>query len=511
MVSKWSERAKTAGRHTGAVAWRVLAVLAALELFYLLVANLILCTPLLKKFAAQGDDVRVDYGSAYSLIPGRIEVRGLRLRMHDHNVEFEVAVERGTLDVSLHELFRKRFHALRVDGEGVGYRMRHKLSHVGLEGPRVAAYPPIAGFPDPPLFRGPPSPPIPDADYDLWEVKVENITAQVREIWILEYRYRGPGVARGSFLLRPARYYEVGPATLDLAGGSLHLGRDAVAERTKLHLRMVVEGSDVQKLQGLEPLNKVVADARGTFEGTDLRFLDAYLGPHAGAVARGAGTIDFDLHLHHGSLVPPSTLSAHFGDAELRGSDFEVHSDKLTVSTRSDAEHGKVRGHGELRFDGTTASFGDRHSGRFNGTLVADDVAVPMGERPSSGALRLRVDQAAALLPLATPPRILRDLEQTLLDLEGVDAFARVRGGKTPLLDLRDARSGHLKVTGYYLGRAEQPEGAFLLRTPAANVGLRITSKGTDWSPLVSDEWLKDEVARKRGRRAEPDNPFATD
>jgi len=72
-------------------------------------------------------------------------------------------------------------------------------------------------------------------------------------------------------------------------------------------------------------------------------------------------------------------------------------------------------------------------------------------------------------------------------------------------------RSGHLKVTGYYLGRAEQPEGAFLLRTPAANVGLRITSKGTDWSPLVSDEWLKDEVARKRGRRAEPDNPFATD
>ncbi|HEX5098806.1 MAG TPA: hypothetical protein VFV94_04870, partial [Polyangiaceae bacterium] len=152
-MSTWSERARTAGRHAGAVGWRVLAVLAGLELFYLICANLVLCTPLLKKFAASSDDLRVDYGSAYSLIPGRIEVRGLRVRMHDHNVEFEIAVERGTLDVSLHELLRKRFHALRVDADAVGYRMRHRLSHVGLEGPRVAAYPPIAGFADPPLFR----------------------------------------------------------------------------------------------------------------------------------------------------------------------------------------------------------------------------------------------------------------------------------------------------------------------------------------------------------------------
>jgi hypothetical protein len=490
----------------------VLAVLAGLELFYLICANLVLCTPLLKKFAASSDDLRVDYGSAYSLIPGRIEVRGLRVRMHDHNVEFEIAVERGTLDVSLHELLRKRFHALRVDADAVGYRMRHRLSHVGLEGPRVAAYPPIAGFADPPLFRGPPPPPIPDADYDLWQIHVENVTAAVREIWILEYQYRGPGVARGSFYLRPARYYEVGPATLDLDGGTLRLGRDSVAERAKLHLRMVVSGSDVQRLQGLEPLTKVSAEARGSFEGTDLRFLDAYLGPHAGAVARGGGNIDFDLRLKEGALVPPSTLTAGFSDVELKGSDFQTHIGKLSVSTRSEAEHESVRGRVELGFSGTTASFGDRHSGRFNATVLADDVAVPLRETtPSSGTVRLHVDRASALLPLATPPKILRDLGETLLDLGSVDALARLRGGKTPLLDLRDARSGKLKVTGYYLGRAEEPEGAFLLRTPTVNVGLRVTSKGTEWSPLVSDDWLKGEVSRTRGRQADPQNPFAND
>jgi len=77
-VSTWSERARTAGRHTGAVAWRLLAVVGGLELFYLLCANLILSTPLLRNFAASSDDLSVDYGSAYSLIPGRIEVKGLR-------------------------------------------------------------------------------------------------------------------------------------------------------------------------------------------------------------------------------------------------------------------------------------------------------------------------------------------------------------------------------------------------------------------------------------------------
>jgi hypothetical protein len=511
-VSTWSERARTAGRHTGAVAWRLLAVVGGLELFYLLCANLILSTPLLRNFAASSDDLSVDYGSAYSLIPGRIEVKGLRVRMHDHNVEFEVAVERGTLDVSLHELARKRFHALRVDADAVGYRMRHRLSRVGLQGPRVAAYPPIAGFADPPLFRGPPSPPIPDAEYDLWEVNVENITARVREIWILEYRYRGPGVARGRFLLRPARYYEVGPATLDLDGGSLRLGRETVSERTELHLGMVVSGSDPRRLQGLEPLEKVVADARGRFTGTDLRFLDAYLGPHAGAIARGAGDVDFDVHFHQGALVPPTTLKARFSDVVLRGSDFEVRTQKLAASTHTEAEHNGVRGHSELAFGGMTANFGERHSGRFDATLVGDDLAVPLRETtPASGTIRLHVDRAAALLPLATPPKIVRDLEESLLNLQSLDATARLRGGKTPLLDLRDAHSGRLKVTGYYLGRAEQPEGAFLLRTPAANVGVRVTSKGTEWSPLVSDEWLKDEAARTRGRQADAQNPFAND
>src|SRR4051812_14243912 len=135
-------------RHALAVAWRLGVVLAVLTLFYLGVANLILGGGFIARFTEKSDDIRIDYDSAYSVWPGRVVVRNLRVRMEDHNIQFWILVESGFLDISLHELLQKRVHALRVDGENVTYRMRHKLSRVGKEGPRVAAYPPIPGFAD---------------------------------------------------------------------------------------------------------------------------------------------------------------------------------------------------------------------------------------------------------------------------------------------------------------------------------------------------------------------------
>jgi hypothetical protein len=499
-MTEGSERGRRAGRHVVAVAWRLLAVVAGLELLYLVVANTILWTPLLKKFAAQGDTMSVDYSSAYSVLPGRIAVRDLHLRLHDHNIEFLVQIERGKLDVSLHELLRKRFHALRVDGERVTYRMRHKLSKVGKEARRVAAYPPIPGFPDPPLFRGPPSPPIPDDQYNLWDVNIENVTAQVKEIWILEYRYRGPGLARGSFHVKPARNYEVSPTTLDLTGGRLTVGSDQVSERTTAHIRVVVEPSDTRKLQGFEPVEKIVADARGQFQAMDFRFLDVYLEPHAGASARGKGDLQFDLHLHHGALTPGSMVSLRADDVELKSATFGLGADTLSLGFKTEATQEGTRGQSELVLAKTLLTTGERSSTPFGAKLVADEMRAPMhGSEPPSAAVRLHVDRGTALLPLLTPARALRDIESSLLDIRELDAYAKLRGGSAPLLDLREVRAGVARAKGYYLARPGSPAGAFLISTPIANLGVRLTSEGTEWSPLVSDGWLSDEVQRSRG------------
>jgi hypothetical protein len=306
--------------HAGAVGWRLLVAVLSLELVYLLVANTVLKTDLLKDFAASGDDLRLDYASAHSILPGRVEVDDLRVRFHDRNVEFLISVERGTLDVSLHELFVRRFHALRVDGKKVSYRMRHKVSRVGKEGPRLAAYPPIPGFRDPPLYEkgeDQPAPPIPEEEYDLWDVQVDAVNAEVVEVWILEYRYLGPGLATGAFRVKPARYYDVRGTTLDLRGGRLTLGQAVVAEKAHLAIQCSVTGSDPRRLQGLEPLRHVSAGVRGRLEGMDLAFLDAYLAPRLGAAASGPGRVDLELRVERGVISPGSLIEVTSAAARL--------------------------------------------------------------------------------------------------------------------------------------------------------------------------------------------------
>lgn len=309
--------------HAWAVLWRILVVLGALDAFYLLLSNVVLLTPAVRAFATN-DDMRLKYDWAFSPWPGHVVVRNMSLRFQDHNVQFLIGIERGSLDLSLHELVSKRFHVLRVDADAVSYRMRHKVSRVGLEGPRLAAYPPIEGFADPPLFDGPSSPATPESKYNLWDVRVENVTAQVKELWLLEYRYLGRGIARGNFHVRPARWYEVYPASLELHGGKLTLGDTTVAEHADLSIDCRVEGSDPRTLEGLDPFHKIHAGARGRLAGTDLAFLDAYLVPHAGLSATGNGNVDVDAKLERGVVAAGTDIEIRSPEGSLGNERFRV-------------------------------------------------------------------------------------------------------------------------------------------------------------------------------------------
>ena len=213
---------------TRAVVVRVSAIVLALTAGYLLAANLLLQTRLLRHLVSSGSDVQLEYDSAYSLWPGRAHFTGLMLRVEDHNVQFALSAS-GVVDVSLHELVLRRFRAVRLTTTDTTFRMRHKLHSVEPKNAlRVAAYPPIKGFQDPPLYSGPKSPPIPDAEYDLWSVALENVHADLSEIWVLEYRYLGNAHADGSFQLAPARWFQVQPSSLRLDRGTLMLADSGI-------------------------------------------------------------------------------------------------------------------------------------------------------------------------------------------------------------------------------------------------------------------------------------------
>jgi hypothetical protein len=304
---------------------RVGLVLALLELAYVVPANLLLMTPLLRRVVNPAEDVELDYDWAYSPWPGRIYVKNLALRVEDYNVQFFVGVERGALDVRIEELLWRRFHAVRVAAEGTSYRMRHKLHAVGLDARRVSAYPPIAGFADPPLYRGPPPPPIPDSEYALWDVQIENVAASIREVWILEYRYQGRGRAWGSFHVRPARYYDVEAAGLELEQGRLTVAGVPAAERAKLSVECRVLGSDPRKGSGLEPLRTIYASVRGALERADLRFLNVYGEPRFGLSTSGSGDLELALKMDAGTLAEGSRMVLSAPDLRLHAPAFGLH------------------------------------------------------------------------------------------------------------------------------------------------------------------------------------------
>ena len=294
-------------RTVGAVLGRVAAVLLALELLYIVVANVVLRSSLIKHEVDGADGMHLEYESAWSIWLGHGHVSGLSLRVEDYNVQFLLTIERADVDVGLDELLHRRFHAYRVRAEGVRFLMRHKVHEAAGHGQRLAAFPHIPGFSDPPLYHGPHPPPIPDDQYDLWQVRLENVVAHAKELWFLEYRFLGDAEARGGFLLRPARLVRVVPARLEVRSGTLSLGEHRVARAVTGTLEVTVKDLDVPKTEGAAVFRDISTHAQLELRRGDLDFFDAYLDPKQASVS---GPAAWSIHasVTNGVVQPGTTL-----------------------------------------------------------------------------------------------------------------------------------------------------------------------------------------------------------
>lgn len=77
----------------------------------------------MKQVFAGREEIKLDHARAWSLWPGVIEARDVRLRMQDHNVEWVLEIPRARLTMSLHELAHQTVHLTRArdlaDREGL--------------------------------------------------------------------------------------------------------------------------------------------------------------------------------------------------------------------------------------------------------------------------------------------------------------------------------------------------------------------------------------------------------
>jgi len=308
------------------VAGRVLAVLLALELVYLGVANGIARSNLVKDLVKISGQFQLDYASAYTLWPGHLHVKNVRLLAEDYNVQFSLEFEQVSVRLILPELLFRKVHVTAVEASGTRFRFRHKVVVVGDDADRLAAYPPIPGFADPPLYRGLRPPPIPDDEYALWEVRAEKVDASITELWGLEYRFRGRARAVGSFVVRPARWVQVEPASLTLETGTLTMGDELVASEVKGRVTCSVPDMDVQASEGLDVLKDISATIKVDLSRGELGFLNVYLPPAEATKLSGQADWAFDINVQRaviqvGSIVSleakPLAVSAEF--ASLSG------------------------------------------------------------------------------------------------------------------------------------------------------------------------------------------------
>jgi hypothetical protein len=259
--------------------WRKLAaialsVVASLIVAYLLVANVLLRTRLLRDaisgsstpfgISGKSSGLLVDYQSAYSLLPGRVHLKGVAIRGRDREVEWSLTLDRAEADIALLALVHRTFRATHVRASGFTMRVRLRLTSAEATPSVVAALPPIAGFADPPLREpGPEPPPLTDADYNLWTLDFPDVdVAQVREVWIHTLRSQGDMRANGRWFYRPERWLDVGPATVDTYGVDLSHGKEPLARGVRGSFRASVHPFDIQRTSGLALLDQISYDGQ---------------------------------------------------------------------------------------------------------------------------------------------------------------------------------------------------------------------------------------------------------
>ncbi|HEY8945718.1 MAG TPA: hypothetical protein VIM73_15720, partial [Polyangiaceae bacterium] len=246
------------------LAWLGLAIVLA----YPIGANLFLRFGFHLLFEST-NQVNAKFASAWTVWPGTIHVRDLRVVFQDHNVQFAIDLPRGVLNAKLTELPSRTFRATRVRGEGLRFTMRHRIPPESTGAPWVKALPRIPEFRDPPVFESRvPEPPISDEEYNLWTIHLEDVEVRATEIWTQFVRYRGPAVARGAFRLKPARHLWVGPATLELERGKLTVGSErALADSVSGRIHCVVHPFDVRIPVGTEVFRYISAKLDLTAQG----------------------------------------------------------------------------------------------------------------------------------------------------------------------------------------------------------------------------------------------------
>lgn len=251
-------------------------------------------------------DVRIDVTSGYSLYPGRLHLRGLRVQFKDYNVEMDIFAEAADLSIALHRLLEKRIHVHWVRASGVEYQMLHRVKDPKKSAARLAAFPDIPAFSRPAYYDAPRPP---RSTKKPWSLRVDSIEAEARFAWVLEYQVRGKMRAKGAFYTDPLHEAAVLPCEVVLRDATISVGEEQIAHDVQGTLAFELAPFSVRDAPFSEVLPKIssrVSDFTALID--TLSFSNLYFSTEPVAFET-RGQLAIDTTVSRGEIQPGSSAS----------------------------------------------------------------------------------------------------------------------------------------------------------------------------------------------------------
>jgi hypothetical protein len=479
---------------------------------YGIAANVLLRTRLLRALINHGPDtISVEYGSAYSLLPGRVRVRDLRIRDRGVSTEWVIVLDRGRGSISLVDLLRKRFHTTRIRGSGLTVRVRSRLTPEEATPGRLAFLPPIAGFPAPRLRDPAERAPLPTGRE--WTVRLDDVGVDaVKEIWVDEYHYTGDATLTGGMLLHPRLRFEVFPTALEVRSGTLRLSEEPLAASLKAHLEGVIHPYDLRHAPGNAALLAMTGAGRATGRIESIHFLNGLLNtPPTLSLEGGTGTLAAELSLDNGSGTGVLDFSAQEVKAVMPDAAMTGEAEGQIRLARLDFQSGQADFAGSrLEVRKVLVKRGKETPWPWWGilTLAAGELRTgPPRVLYAHAALRAQNAQPLyRLMNAKLPP-----WAEWLLKMEGVTATADVALGRS-FADVKslDAEGGAFHILGQYHRERGASNGAFLIDAGPLAVGFGLRDGQSEIALTTPRTWFRDRMARQDTPSA-PGQPKSVD
>ncbi len=257
---------------------RILLGLLLLAGLYLLALNLFLNTLGPRTFSRHPERFRIAWSSAWSLVPGYVHIRGLRIAGHTRNVAWTVSMERTAGRIDLGALSGRTFRVSELHGEGVRSEVRRG------RGAGVAR-PPGRGR------RGRP-----------WTLRFERVGLDhVREFRFNDVHLSGDGHGEGAFQVVLGGAFRLEPSTLRMPAGRLSMGSATIAEGIDLRAAVDMGPYVVRQHPGLASFDFLSGSLQARGKMRELPFLEP-----APAGSKRPGRLAVDLRAERGRLAPGS-------------------------------------------------------------------------------------------------------------------------------------------------------------------------------------------------------------